>query len=210
MKFWNAIPFPHLQDSLCIPKENSPVQANHPLHLSLDNTPSNQNLHLSPITGKMVHLAQAASAAPTQRHQPKSEDESRSSHERSKPTGPPPSRYSNFAPQFKVMKSGAAAVQWLHVQYLKWAFIEKLTPRFPSPIFDLAIHRISIAAPIIPSYHLNLDGHDSKYRERRHGSVQPIPPLRFFHRESRTLHRERLCSRKGAKALGSYRWPSDQ
>ncbi|CAD6593099.1 MAG: hypothetical protein ASARMPRED_007063 [Alectoria sarmentosa] len=101
-------------------------------------------------------------------------------------------------------ESGAAAVQWLHVQYLKRVFVEKLTSRFPSPVFDLAIHRISITAPIIPSYHLNLDGHDSKYLERRHGSVQPIPPIRFFHRESRTLHRER------AEALGSYRWPSDQ
>lgn len=65
--------------------------------------PSDQNLHLSPITGKMVHLAQAVSAAPTQRHQPKPEDESRFSHQRSEPTVSPPSRYSNFAPQFKVM-----------------------------------------------------------------------------------------------------------
>lgn len=43
--------------------------------------PSKQDLHRSPITGKMIHLPRAASAAPTQKPESKHESKSRSNRQ---------------------------------------------------------------------------------------------------------------------------------
>lgn len=65
---------------------------------------SNQDLHLSPITGKLIRLAQAATTVHAPKANPKHESQSKSKHQ-STQVMPPPPPYSSSAPPVQVTKT---------------------------------------------------------------------------------------------------------
>lgn len=156
------------------------------LYLTFSRLLPNQELHLSPITGKKIHLPQAASTALT--HKPKPEPEAKHKSDRnpthSKPASPP---YTRSAPPAQIINHFRDFTN-LHQQL--WPLVQAIAPIFP------------LSQTLGPrAYHASrkhgCHRFSPKHRQRRHRSLQQDPPVSFFLRgERRTLHPECLRPRK--------------
>ena len=148
--------------------------------------PPNQELHLSSITGKKIHLPQAASTALA--HKPKPEPEVKHTSDRnpthSKPASPP---YTRSAPPAQIINHFR---DFTNQHQQLWPFVQAIAPIFPlsQTLGPRAYH----ASRKHGCHHFS-----PKHGQRRHRSLQQDPPVSFFQKgERRTLHPECLRPRK--------------